>query len=115
MTGMSSKTGKRLTERDHIRQSIADILTTPIGTRVMRREYGSLLPELVDHPLNSANLLRARAATADALIRWEKRISIQSVQLYLDGAGLVVDLEATETNGTSSSLSVPLGLRGVMA
>lgn len=39
---MSRENGRELeTELDHIRQSVQDILTTPIGTRIMRREYGS--------------------------------------------------------------------------
>ena len=33
---------------DHIRQSILDIVSTPVGTRVMRPEYGSRAPRLVD-------------------------------------------------------------------
>ena len=32
----------------HLNQSIADILTTPIGTRVMRPDYGSNIPRLID-------------------------------------------------------------------
>lgn len=44
MTGMSATTGRALTEREHLAQSIADILTTPLNTRIMRRDYGSLLP-----------------------------------------------------------------------
>ncbi|MBM7063155.1 hypothetical protein JQX08_20755 [Pseudomonas sp. UL073] len=39
---MSAKTGRTLTSSAHLSQSIADILTTTIGSRVMRREYGTL-------------------------------------------------------------------------
>lgn len=112
MTGMNSNTGRRLDGRDHIRQSIVDILTTPIGSRVMRRTYGSLLPELIDQPLNGATMLRACAATADALLRWEPRINIQSLTLSIEANSLVVNLNATENARTSDSLSVPLGMRG---
>lgn len=42
MTGMSRETGKALDEAAHISQSIRDILTTPVGSRLMRRTYGSL-------------------------------------------------------------------------
>lgn len=46
---MSRENGRELeTELDHIRQSVQDILTTPIGTRIMRREYGSLIYQLID-------------------------------------------------------------------
>ncbi|HEN3606819.1 TPA: baseplate assembly protein, partial [Yersinia enterocolitica] len=40
--GMSRNTGQTITDADHISQSIADILITPVGSRVMRRAYGSL-------------------------------------------------------------------------
>ncbi len=49
--GMNAATGRNLTGLDHLHQSIADILSTPIGTRVMRRDYGSRLPELIDAPM----------------------------------------------------------------
>jgi len=47
--GMNSQTGLSISEADHIRQSVRDILVTPVGSRVMRREYGSLLSALIDH------------------------------------------------------------------
>ncbi|NYZ70451.1 baseplate assembly protein W, partial [Endozoicomonas sp. SM1973] len=50
MQGTHRLTGKPLSNLDHLRQSITDILTTRIGTRLMRRDYGSRLPELVDRP-----------------------------------------------------------------
>lgn len=58
---MNRQTGGAIGELDHIGQCITDILITRIGTRVMRREYGSLLPELVDHPFNDATRLRVYA------------------------------------------------------
>ncbi len=52
MRGTDANTGKALSGLEHLRQSVRDILTTPIGTRVMRREYGSQLYALIDAPLN---------------------------------------------------------------
>ncbi|KPN28874.1 baseplate wedge subunit [Halolamina pelagica] len=43
MPGVDRTNGQRLEGLAHIRQSVADILTTPLGSRVMRRDYGSLL------------------------------------------------------------------------
>ncbi|HIH7570978.1 TPA: GPW/gp25 family protein, partial [Yersinia enterocolitica] len=40
--GMNRHAGQTITDADHISQSIADILITPVGSRVMRRTYGSL-------------------------------------------------------------------------
>lgn len=79
MNGIDANTGKRLSGLDHLRQSIRDILTTPIGTRVMRRDYGSRLYQLVDAPLNSATVLDLYTATAEALATWEPRIDVEDV------------------------------------
>lgn len=78
MNGINSNTGKRLGGIDHLRQSIRDILTTPIGSRVMRRAYGSRLFELIDAPLNRNTLLDLYAATAEALDLWEPRFQLVS-------------------------------------
>lgn len=52
MIGMSRTSGKALSGIDHLRQRIADVLTTPLGTRIMRRNYGSRVFELIDNPAN---------------------------------------------------------------
>ena len=79
MNGTSATTGKALGGIDHLRQSIRDILTTPLGSRVMRRDYGSRLFQLVDAPMNRSTLLDIYAATAEAIARWEPRFKVQSV------------------------------------
>lgn len=89
MEGINAATGKRLSGIDHLRQSIRDILTTPIGSRVMRREYGSRLFKLVDAPLNRSTLLDLYAATADALDLWEPRIKVLSVTAVSTAAGSI--------------------------
>lgn len=50
MNGVNNRTGKRLSGADHLRQSVSDILTTPVGSRVLVRDYGSDLFSLVDNP-----------------------------------------------------------------
>lgn len=82
--GMNSGTGKQMDGLDHIRQSCRDILSTPIGSRLSRRTYGSMLPELVDHPGNDANMLRMKAATVMALANWEPRIEIRAINIDID-------------------------------
>lgn len=83
--GMSVYTGKGISGVTHIEQSISQILTTPIGSRVMRRDFGSLLPELIDDPLNGKTRLMLYAATATALYKWEPRFRLSSVDLTVDG------------------------------
>ena len=113
MTGMSRVTGSSLEERAHISQSIADILTTPLGSRVMRREYGSLLPDLIDQPTNSGLVVRLYAAVIAALMRWEPRINITRMQLTLGSTpgAAILDIYATlVSSGTALALQVPLKL-----
>lgn len=75
MEGMSNQTGRAIELAQHVRQSIANILATPVGTLVMHREYGSVLPYLIDQPLNDATVLRLYAAAVAAITRWEDRVT----------------------------------------
>lgn len=79
--GMNAMNGTEVSDMDHLRQSIGQILTTPIGSRVMRRTFGSLLPELLDHPLNEHTIVQLYAATATALLLHEPRLRLTSVSL----------------------------------
>ena len=79
MNGMNATTGQALGGIDHLRQSIRDILTTPTGSRVMRRDYGSDLFKLLDAPMNRSTLMSIYAATAAALERWEPRFQLHKV------------------------------------
>lgn len=95
MRGVDATTGKSLEGIAHLRQSVRDILTTPLGSRVMRRTYGSRLFDLVDRPLNAQTLVEIFAATAEAVLRWEPRLIVQRVQARTLSAGAIeVDLEA---------------------
>lgn len=89
MQGTSALTGKHLDGIDHLRQSIRDILTTPIGARVMRRDYGSRIFELIDAPMNRSTLLDIYAATAEALARWEPRFKVQNVKASSAAPGAI--------------------------
>jgi phage baseplate assembly protein W len=79
MAGMSRTTGDALGGFDHLRQSIQDILSTPVGTRVHRRDYGSDLPRLVDRPMNATLASDMVAAAASALDRWEPRLKLERI------------------------------------
>jgi phage baseplate assembly protein W len=52
MIDKSSKTDKALEGLEHLRQSIRNILTTPIDSRIIRRDYRSRLLEPIDWPIN---------------------------------------------------------------
>lgn len=81
MIGTDASTGKRVDGVEHLRQSIRDILTTRKGTRVMRRAYGSDLPNLIDAPANAETIVDIIAETAVALATWEPRIDVEQVDV----------------------------------
>lgn len=110
MIGMSATTGKTLSDTAHLAQSIADILTTPLGSRVMRRDYGSLLFDLIDRPVNSAMRLLLQAATAVALKRWEPRLRLTRVTLQGEAAAgrLTIGIEGKRTDLPAASATVSL-------
>lgn len=118
MRGMDVRTGKPLDGLAHLRQSIADILGTPIGSRVGRRDYGSLLFELLDQPMNGAGRLRLYAATAIALARWEPRLKLGRVALVPAGdpGAYALELEGRRTDlpdsNSRAKLTIPLRPRG---
>ncbi len=110
--GMNILTGERITDVNHIRQSVSDILTTRIGTRIKRRTYGSLIPELIDQPNNDATRLRVMAATVMAIILWEPRIMVNKVSFEygLDGHANI-DMEATRIGGARNDSIFPISVR----
>lgn len=109
MSGLNKHTGQTVaTLQDHVRQSIGDILTTPLGSRVMRRDYGSVIPDLIDQPLNSATILRVYAATAAAIMRWEPRFKISGIQLLLDHAKATVEVTGF-IDDKQTTITTPVG------
>ncbi len=81
---MNRTTGAAIPLLPHIAQSLADIITTPIGSRVMRRDYGSLVPYLIDQPDNAATQLRLVAAVSSAIMKWEPRVRLTRVAIAHD-------------------------------
>lgn len=111
MPGMNRTTGQSIDGLEHIRQSIADILTTPIGSRVMRREYGSLIPSLIDQPLTDALMLRVYSAAVMAIMRWEPRITVQAVRRSVSATNpgtATLAFDAITNDEQAITLEVPL-------
>lgn len=102
--GTSRETGRTLTFDEHITQSLRDIFTTPIGSRIQRRDYGSYFFALMDSPMNDAGLLRVRAVLIDAANKWEPRIRITNVQAEPDANGKL-HLSYTYTRGSATASS----------
>ncbi|WP_409284610.1 GPW/gp25 family protein [Pseudomonas protegens] len=81
MIGMDRRTGQPLSGIEHVRQSIEDILSTPLGSRRMRPEYGSNLRRYVDLPVTGGWKSAVQAEVARALLRWEPRLKLERVRV----------------------------------
>lgn len=94
--GMDRCSGKSLHGEAHLLQSIKDILTTPMGSRRMRPEYGSDLPKYVDLPTNQGWISAMQAEVVRALGRWEPRITLQSVRVTkIDNGRVELNIKGT--------------------
>lgn len=100
MTSISRFTGLEITDAVELGEAITTILSTPVGSRVMRRDFGSDLPRLIDAPVNGETIVDLYAAVADALAKWEPRITLTRVQLVGAAAGsLSFEIEAETADG----------------
>jgi phage baseplate assembly protein W len=79
--GMNSSTGGAISGLTELRQQIRDVLTTPIGSRVGNRAYGSRLFDLQDAPLNRSTIVEIYAATAEAISTWVPNFKVKTVQV----------------------------------
>ncbi|MBR8466548.1 GPW/gp25 family protein [Campylobacter sp. faydin G-140] len=64
-----------------IKNSIKDILLTPLGTRVMLPEYGSRIFELIDRKVDDNFRADLACYVTQAVEKWEKRVKISEVRL----------------------------------
>ena len=91
---MDNLTGRPLAGLAHLRQSIADILTTPIGSRVMRRDYGSRIFKRIDAPITGELVAEIYADVVEALFNYEPRFEVSNVSVVSIADGkIVLDLE----------------------
>lgn len=90
--GFNQKTGQILDGFDNVKQSLAIILTTPLKTRVMRREFGCELFDLIDRPMNDKVILAAYASIVYACSIWEPRYEITQCLLSNADANGVITL-----------------------
>lgn len=105
MSGMNRHTGRQIEGAEHLAQSIHDILTTPKGSLVMLRDYGSDLPDIIDQPITGETMIDVYQATAEALAQWEPRHKLARVQILATEPGKI-ELELLDENG--NVLPMPL-------
>lgn len=93
MQGMNVKTGRHISDLEHLRQSIADILSTPIGSRIMRRDYGSRLFKRIDAPVTGELMAEIYSDVVEALFSYEPRFEVTNVSVVsIENGHLILDL-----------------------
>ena len=76
-----TKRGIRLSEgEEKVIKAIRLILATPIGSRPIRRDFGSRLHEIPFEPIEEAGSI-ARDFVIDAIVNWERRVIIIDVDV----------------------------------
>ena len=93
---MNINDGKDISEIDHLKQSISNILSTPIGSRVMRRDYGSNLFNKIDRPINGELIAEIYLDIVEALFTWEPRFELDQVIVQaIDKGKITIDIEGS--------------------
>ena len=83
----------------NIADSINRILKTPLGSRVQRPEFGSLLYTLRDRNFDDEYKLKATKYTYEAISKYEPRVKIEQVNFKVKPVSGVVSLSITLANG----------------
>ena len=65
-----------------IKESIFIIVETAMGERLMRPDFGCGIHELVFSTMSSATLGLFESRVREAIIRWEPRVEITSLQVF---------------------------------
>lgn len=79
-SGVDRATGRALSGWPHVAQSLGVIFTTSFGTRVMRRWFGSLIPNMLGENLTPPTLLRFFTALYAAL-EFEPRFALTRIRI----------------------------------
>lgn len=79
-----------------IHQAVWMLLSTAPGERLMEPEYGCGIYDLVFSPGNETAMGQLRQAVVEALVRWEPRVDVVTVQVRTDSEApnrLLIELE----------------------
>lgn len=68
---------------EKIAMSIRQILGTKIGSRVMDRDFGTDLREILFTPIDEVSVARVRFAITNAIQTWERRVEIRNVDVSI--------------------------------
>ena len=101
--GMNAAGTGTLTDEDHV------------GSRLMRRNYGSLCPDLIDSPQNDVTRLQLMSAAVIALAAWEPRIVLDTINVTYSASGAVTAALSGMLTETMEKSTRVVTLRGANA
>lgn len=107
---------KMVSGNDKIKASIRAILSTPVGTRIMNREFGCRIHELNFDNDQDITAVLADYYTREALVRWEPRIIIpdeeEGIVVWFEGPKMFISITYTiiETN-TEDNIVYPFHMK----
>lgn len=90
-TGIDRETGRLLTGWEHCAQSIGVVIATRVGTRVMRRAFGSDVRSMQDRNADARTMMLTFVALAKALREWEPGFRLTRVAAERVGADGVAE------------------------
>ena len=99
---------------DDIQQAIRIILGTNPGERVMRPDFGAGLNTFVFEPVNATTMAKMQERVQEALVAWEPRVDVLSVEVSGDtqeGNKLLIDVTyRVRATNTRANLVYPFYL-----
>ena len=99
---------------EKLKENIVHILMTRVGERVMRRDYGGGLRELLHDPNNDALRAIVQHQIAKSIGQWEPRVELRQVSVTQQDGTLMADIHyLIRESQQSERVSVPLGLGGI--
>ena len=99
---------------EKLKENIIHILMTDVGERVMRRDYGGGLRELVHDPNNDVLRAIVQHQIAKSIGQWEPRVQLGQVNVTQQEGTLIAEINYVirETH-RPERVSVPLELGGI--
>jgi phage baseplate assembly protein W len=76
----------KISSTEKIVMAMRQILGTKIGSRVIDRNFGSDLRDILFNPIDEISVARVRFAVTSALQRWERRVELLSVDVDISSA-----------------------------
>ncbi len=88
---------------EDIKQSLGILLSTTLGERVMRSDFGANLHQQVFEPMDAAFQTYVTSIISDAITNYETRINLDSVDVFVDPQEGKIELTVNFTIISSNS------------